>query len=318
MGFNLNAMTSQANSVKQIPIDLLMPYRNHKFKLYDGERLQDMIENIRANGVLNPILVRPSANNTYEILSGHNRSKAAKLAGLTVVPGIVKENLTDEEAEMYVIETNLLQRGFADLQISEQAAAVAMEYDKERLFSKEKREAIRADILSESGSRPLGAENSEYQKPAEKTGEGYGLSGRHVSRLLRINTLPALMKNWVDEGNLSLRAGVELSYIDSGILDMIMSICSNGVSDEEDTAEMLHKIDIETAKILREAAEDKPNREFLKSLILNRYKLETKSVKISKKLYSEYFAGKSAEEVNEVVERAVREFIKNKQILTDN
>jgi ParB family chromosome partitioning protein len=274
-----------------------------------------MIESIKANGVLNPIIVRPLAGATYEILSGHNRSNAAKLAGLTAIPGIVKESLTDEEAEMYVIETNLLQRGFADLRISEQAAAVAMEYDKERLFSKEKREAIRAEILTESGSRPVGAENSEYKKPAEKTGEGYGLSGRHVSRLLRINALPAIMKNWVDEGKLSLRAGVELSYIDGGILDMIMSICSEGVSDEEDTAEMLHKIDIETAKILREAAEDKPNREFLKSLILNRYKPETKSVKISKKLYSEYFAGRTAEEVNEIVEKAVKLYIeKNKRL----
>jgi ParB/RepB/Spo0J family partition protein len=309
-GFNLGAMTSQANSVKQIPIDLLMQYRNHKFKLYDGERLQDMVDSIKANGILNPILVRPSANNTYEILSGHNRSNAAKLAGLTAVPGIVKENLTDEEAEMYVIETNLLQRGFADLRISEQAAAVAMEYDKERLFSKEKREAIRAEILSEGGSRAMVAENSEHKTPSDKTGDSYGLCGRQVLRLMRINKLPALMKNWVDEGNLSLRAGVELSYIDGGILDTIMSICSEGVSDEEDNAEMLYKIDIQTAKTLREAAKDKPNRKYLKSLILNRYKPETKSVKISKRLYSEYFTGKSAEEVNDIVEKAVKAYMK--------
>jgi hypothetical protein len=73
---------------------------------------------------------------------------------------------------------------------------------------------------------------------------------------------------------------------------------------------MLHKIDIQTAKILREAAEDKPNREFLKSLILNRYKPETKSVKINKTLYSQYFAGRTAEEVNDIVEKAVVAFMK--------
>ena len=77
--FNMQAMMSQENQVKQIPCDMLVPYHNHKFELYSGERLDDMVESIRQNGVLIPVIVQPYGEN-YEILSGHNRTNAAKIA----------------------------------------------------------------------------------------------------------------------------------------------------------------------------------------------------------------------------------------------
>ena len=75
--FNLNAMlsnpTALQNNVKPIPCDLLIPYHNHKFEMYSGERLDDMISSIRENGVLCPIIVQPANDGKYEILIGHNR-----------------------------------------------------------------------------------------------------------------------------------------------------------------------------------------------------------------------------------------------------
>ena len=109
MAFDLTGMLgSSENQVQQIPVERLVPYYKHPFQLYQGERLQDMVDSIQKNGILVPLVVRPCMGD-YEILVGHNRWNAAKLAGLSAVPAIVKSNLSEEEAEMYVIESNLMQ-----------------------------------------------------------------------------------------------------------------------------------------------------------------------------------------------------------------
>lgn len=144
--FDLGAMLStpapMLNSIQQIPCEMLRPYHNHKFELYSGERLEDMIASIKENGVLSPIVVQP-CDNGYEILIGHNRWNASKLAGLPTVPAIIKEGLSEEEAEIFAIESNIMQRGFENLRISEQAAVIALRHSE--MFSQGKRN----DILRE-------------------------------------------------------------------------------------------------------------------------------------------------------------------------
>jgi ParB family chromosome partitioning protein len=76
----IDTMLSQENQVKQIPLEMLQAYSNHKFKLYDGERLEDMVQSIKEHGVLTPIIVRPVDGGNYEILAGHNRVNASKIA----------------------------------------------------------------------------------------------------------------------------------------------------------------------------------------------------------------------------------------------
>jgi ParB family chromosome partitioning protein len=100
-----------------LSVDLLIAYPNHPFKLYEGDRLADMVRSIKEMGILLPIIVRPagSDNEQYEILSGHNRVNAAKEAGLTEIPAIIKHDLSDNEANLIVTEKNLMQRSFADL-----------------------------------------------------------------------------------------------------------------------------------------------------------------------------------------------------------
>jgi len=139
--FDLGAMLSvpQQTAVQQIPCDQLHPYHNHKFELYTGERLDDMVESIRENGVLSPIIVQPDGDG-YEILIGHNRWNASKLAGLLTVPAIIKTGLSEDEALLYTIESNLHQRGFDNLRISEQAAVVALRHSE--MFSQGKRNDI--------------------------------------------------------------------------------------------------------------------------------------------------------------------------------
>lgn len=150
--FDLGAMLSSNNSnqIKMIACDELVPYHNHKFTLYSGERLDDMVESIRKNGILIPIIVQPSDIGKYEILIGHNRWNAAKLAGMSAVPCIIKSGLTEEEAEMYVIESNVMQRGFDNLKISEQAEVLRMRHDK--MFSQGKRNDIIRELELLGGS----------------------------------------------------------------------------------------------------------------------------------------------------------------------
>lgn len=99
------------NDIRLLQIESIKPFHNHPFYLYEGERLEDMVESIKEHGVLNPVIVLKTEDG-YEMLSGHNRQNAARLAGLKTIPAIVKAGLTEVEAYVYVIETNLMQRSF--------------------------------------------------------------------------------------------------------------------------------------------------------------------------------------------------------------
>lgn len=100
-----------ADGIRMIKIKDIKPFHNHPFHLYEGERLDDMVESVKEHGILCPVIVQ-NKDNGFEMLAGHNRMNAARIAGLKEVPAIVKEGLTEQEAYVYVIETNMLQRSF--------------------------------------------------------------------------------------------------------------------------------------------------------------------------------------------------------------
>lgn len=97
------------SDIQLMEVDKIRAFHNHPFRMYEGERLNDMVESIQAHGILNPVIVHKSEDE-YEMLSGHNRWNVAKIAGINKIPAIVKEGLSEEEAYIYVIETNLMQR----------------------------------------------------------------------------------------------------------------------------------------------------------------------------------------------------------------
>ena len=144
------------NAVKLVALDMLVPFSKHRFTLYQGERLDDMVESIKKSGVMVPIIVRTiKDSDKFEILSGHNRVYASGMAGLERVPAVIKTNISDEMAMIYAIETNLIQRGFRDLKISEKAFAVAMRYRK--LFDERKLSEIDSELYSLEGNVKNGA-----------------------------------------------------------------------------------------------------------------------------------------------------------------
>ncbi len=292
--FDIGTMMSQANQIKDIPVDMLKSYHNHKFSLYTGERLEDMVESVKRNGVLIPIIVQPIDNGeSYEILSGHNRTNAARLAGLSKVPAVIKEGLTEEEAEIYVVATNLAQRGFSDLKISEQAAVLSMRHSK--LFSEEKQQAI-ADELAVLEGKAV--------SKLEKTGEEYGLKKDTVARLLRVDKLLEGFKPWVDSKELSIRAAVKLSYISpEGQEQLYNAVEQNGC--------MSVKIDMKKASALYVAYANKKatdnsdvldEDELLELLLGDEDAKEKKSAKVPKLSQAEIYAMCDSGAMNGIIE----------------
>lgn len=279
-GFNFGAMLSQNNQIKQIPLDMLVPFHNHQFSLYDGERRDDMVESIRKNGVMTPIVCRPNPNgsDTYEILIGHNRWNCSKIAGLETIPAIIKEQLTEDEAQTYVDESNLIQRGFNDLKISEQARIIARRYSE--MFSQGKRNDIINEIKMLNGENSAVTGNSR-----EKVAEEYGLSRNTIARLVRISKLSDSILGWIDKGQLAVRAGVELSYLLAEEQEKLFEI--NSVDDN-----MLMKISEAQARDLRVLSADGvlDEDEMLKVLSAKKKKPD-KKVSIDSTLYKNTLQG---------------------------
>ena len=215
------------NGIVSIPVEEIYPFHDYPFRLYEGECLEDMVPSIREYGVLNPVIVRKAARG-YEMLAGHNRTNAAKIAGLTEVPAIVKTDLSDEDAYVYVIETNLLQRSFAELLPSEKAAVLVARYEK--ISSQGKRNDIRQEIealeetcghdVHKSRKRTCG-HDVHKSRTREDIGEDYGMTGRNMARYLRINELNQTCKDLMDAGNLPLVCGVEVSYLSKEEQEMV-------------------------------------------------------------------------------------------------
>lgn len=299
-------MISQENQIKQIPLDMLVPYHNHQFTLYEGERRDDMVESIREHGVMTPIICRPHPDEDkvgmYEILIGHNRWNCSRLAGLEYVPGIIKENLSDEDAQTYVDESNLLQRGFNELKISEQARVISQRYFE--MFSQGKRNDIINEIRMLSGDAPL----EKKSNSREKVGEEYGLSRNTIARLVRISKLIDNIKQWIDDKSISVRAGVELSYLDEDAQSLLYDFNSN----EDGT--MKYKISEAQAKDLRilyddcKKAEDKLNTTMISRVLVVKKKKPDKKISVKPDTYLKYFKDKNADEVQEILEQALQQY----------
>lgn len=279
------------NGIVSIPIEEIHPFHDHPFRLYEGDRLEDMIQSIREYGVLNPVIVR-KATRGYEMLAGHNRTNAAKIAGLTAVPAIVKTDLSDEDAYVYVIETNLLQRSFAELLPSEKAAVLVARYEK--ISSQGKRNDIRKEI--EALEETCGHDVHKSQKSRDGLGEEYGMTGRNIARYMRLERLIPEFKDAVDKGTLAMVAAVDLSYLNVKMQKLIQQVAeAEGKKLKPKQAGELRKMGKEITKeaiecVLAGKEQKKP---------------QSVSVKLPLELYERYFGQMDAGAVQEIMEKAL-------------
>ena len=211
------------NGVRMLPVDKIIAFHDHPFHLYKGERLDDMVESIREHGVLVPVIVQ-KVDDGYEMLSGHNRLNAAKLGGLTEIPAIVKEGLTEQEAYVYVIETNMIQRSFNDLLPSEKAAVMAAQYDK--TCSQGKRNDIirELEVLSGTEVNSTSGHNGQKLGSRDVMAREYGISSRNAARYLRLNHLIRPFKGMMDYGRIPFLSAVDVSYMPDEEQKMLYSL----------------------------------------------------------------------------------------------
>ena len=187
---------SQAEQVQQIPIDALHPFTNHPFKVLDDEAMTRTVESIAQYGVLSPLIARPRPEGGYEIISGHRRQYAAKLAGLDTLPVIVRQ-MSDDAAVILMVDSNLQREHILP---SERAFAYKMKLDAI------KNQGARSDLTSPQLAAKFRSDDA--------VAKDQGISGDTVRRYIRLTSLIPELLDMVDEKKISFNPAVELSYLD--------------------------------------------------------------------------------------------------------
>ena len=187
----------QREQVQQIPIGELFPFKNHPFKVLDDESMQRTVESVEQYGVLSPLIARPRPEGGYEIISGHRRQYAAKLAGLDTLPVIVRQ-MSDDAAVILMVDSNLQRENILP---SERAFAYKMKL--EAL----KNQGARSDLTS----CQVGTKFRADELLAENSSE----SARNVQRFIRLTNLVPELLDMVDEKKIAFNPAVELSHLDT-------------------------------------------------------------------------------------------------------
>ena len=191
-----NRQEEQREQVQQIPIDALHPFTNHPFKVLDDEAMTRTVESIAQYGVLAPLIARPRPDGDgYEIISGHRRQYAAKLAGLDTLPVIVRQ-MSDDAAVILMVDSNLQREHILP---SERAFAYKMKLEAI------KNQGARSDLTSTQVAQKLSV---------EKVGDDAGVSKDTIRRFIRLTNLVPELLDMVDEKKISFNPAVELSYLD--------------------------------------------------------------------------------------------------------
>ena len=198
-------------SAMEIEISKIHPFKNHPFKVLDDEKMQDLVESVRINGVLTPVLLRMDENEEYEMVSGHRRMHAAQLAGLTTIPAIVRE-LSDDDAIVAMVDANIQRE---ELLPSEKAFAYKMKLEAM------KRQGVRTDLTCVQNEHKSG------KKSRELLGEQVGISSVQVTRYIRLTELIPELLDLVDNKKLQFTVAVNISYIDKEVQEWIYEYISD-------------------------------------------------------------------------------------------
>ena len=191
---------SNEESAMDIEIAKICPFKDHPFKVVDDEKMQDLVESIRVNGILSPVLIRPIGYDVYEMVSGHRRMHAAILLGMDSLPAIIRE-MTDDEATVKMVDSNIQRE---ELLPSEKAFAYKMKMD-----------AMRRSVgrHSKENVSQIGTHFRADHELAEEMNE----SRNQIRRYIRLTELIPELLDYVDKKRIQFTVAVEISYIDKEI-----------------------------------------------------------------------------------------------------
>ena len=245
--------------------------------------MQDLVESVRENGVITPVLIRPTAGNQYEMISGHRRMHAAELAGLSTIPAIVRD-MTDDEAVIAMVDANIQRE---ELLPSEKAFAFKMKMD-----------AIKHQGIT------FGHDVQKWSH--EEIGKESGMSGRQVNRYIRLTELVPELLDLVDCKKINLTLAVDISYIDKEIQKWIYEyIRDNGFIKPNQITALRKQLETETI-----------SQNFMISIFNNAIapKKTNRKITLSEKKLTKYFPPEySQEQMEKVIETLLEEWTKRQE-----
>ena len=225
---DLFGITSESDTYDLISVDKIVPSSRNPFKVEENSEMDQLVASIRENGILMPLILRASDDSdTYDLIAGHRRLFAAKLVGLTEIPADIRE-MTDEEADIIMVDTNLNRE---HISFSEKAFAYKMKY-----------EAIKKKVGRNWEEQFIDAPS---KRSAEQIAEEMGVSPRTINNYIRLTELVPYLLDLVDSKELTIKAGVQISYLEKSV--------QNNICDFLQREQAV--IDEEQAKILRESFE---------------------------------------------------------------
>ena len=197
----LGAPSMTGEGTEEIKLEDIHSFKNHPFKVVDDERMVDLVKSITVNGVLTPVLLRPDGKGKYETISGHRRIHAASMAGLKVVPAVVKE-MDDDTAVIAMVDSNVQRE---EILPSERAWSLKMKMDAMKSQGK------RTDLTC--GLEVHKSEDDE-SKTRNQIGKEAGLGGRQVQRYIKLTELTDDLLRLVDEKKIGLSMAVDIAGFD--------------------------------------------------------------------------------------------------------
>ena len=230
-----------------IPVEKLRPFAGHPFKVKDDDEMNTLIESIQTQGILSPLIVRPIENTEeYEVISGHRRLHAARKAGITEVPALIYA-LDRDAAAIAVVDSNLHREHILP---SEKAFAYRMKLEAMS------RQGHRSDLTSDQPGRKL--------ETAEIIAQQSDDSKSQVRRYIRLTYLIPELLEKMDQGEIALSVGAELSFLDEFSQREVLEQCAiNDCTPSYSQAWRMHKADREgtltTAVIQAIMSEEKAN-----------------------------------------------------------
>ena len=185
----------EKETIEYLDLKHLVPFRNHPFKLRDGEEKEQLLQSIKTQGAIEPLIVRPLSESEYEVISGHRRMEIYKELGMEKIPVIVR-NLNDEQAVSVMADANLHRENILP---SERAFAYKMKWEAIR------KQGQRTDLTS---SQPATRIRND-----DVIAQSFGIGKDTLHRYIRLTHLIPKLLSMVDEGKIALTPAVELAYL---------------------------------------------------------------------------------------------------------
>ena len=284
-------LDANREKVQEIPLDQIEDFPNHPFKIKEDEAMMEMAESIKEYGVLVPALVRQKANGSYEMVAGHRRKCASRLAGMKEIPCIVR-SLTDDEAIIIMIDSNLQREKILP---SEKAFAYRMKLDAMKRQAGRPSKENSAPVVQNYGGK------TSRQLLAEESGESH----EQIRRYIRLTELIEPLLDLVDENKIAFRPAVELSYLNKDEQEQLLDAmqyedCTPSLAQATKIKQFSQENKLSEAVILSILQEEKPN--------------QVEKIKIPKERISKFFPkGTPEKKIEETIVKALELYQKRER-----